>query len=404
MEKNNKTLNVPNLRFPEFSGEWEKTQLNHYLEENKERNKKGAFTKNDVLSVSGDYGIVNQIELLGRSFAGKSVLDYHVVRNGNIVYTKSPLKEYPYGIVKVNEGTDGIVSTLYAVYTVKENANGKFIENYFGLPSRTNKYFKPIVRIGAKHDMKIGSDEVLANYVIFPRIAEQNRISEFISLLDKRIEIQRKVSEDLKKLKDAISKSLLSRSDLLEKNIPLSQVGTLKNGYAFQSSSYDSSSEYEIVTIANVTGERYIRTEGCNRIHTIPSDLQPHQELKEDDILVSLTGNVGRVSLCNEGRYLLNQRVGLLELQVGINREFVYQAISTRKFEQSMSSCGQGAAQMNIGKGDVEGFVIPYSDNPQNLQRISLILKSYDDLILLESRRLQLLRSQKQYFIKIMFI
>lgn len=197
---------------------------------------------------------------------------------------------------------------------------------------------------------------------------------------------------------------MLSRSDLLEKNIPLSQVGTLKNGYAFQSSSYDSSSEYEIVTIANVTGERYIRTEGCNRIHTIPSDLQPHQELKEDDILVSLTGNVGRVSLCNEGRYLLNQRVGLLELQVGINREFVYQAISTRKFEQSMSSCGQGAAQMNIGKGDVEGFVIPYSDNPQNLQRISLILKSYDDLILLESRRLQLLRSQKQYFIKTMFI
>ena len=217
MEKNNKNLNVPNLRFPEFSGEWEKTQLNHYLEENKERNKKGAFTKNDVLSVSGDYGIVNQIELLGRSFAGKSVLDYHVVRNGNIVYTKSPLKEYPYGIVKVNEGTDGIVSTLYAVYTVKENANGQFIENYFGLPSRTNKYFKPIVRIGAKHDMKIGNDEVLANYVIFPRIAEQNRISEFISLLDKRIEIQRKVIEDLKKLKDAIRtklfKSLESNCD-----------------------------------------------------------------------------------------------------------------------------------------------------------------------------------------------
>ena len=85
--------------------------------------------------------------------------------------------------------------------------------------------------------------------------------------------------KDLESYSDAISKSLLSLSDLLEKNIPLSQVGTLKNGYAFQSSSYDSSSEYEIVTIANVTGERNIRTEGCNRIHTIPTDLQPHQEL-----------------------------------------------------------------------------------------------------------------------------
>ena len=198
------------MRFPEFSGEWEKALLNHYLEENKERNKKGVFTKNDVLSVSGDYGVVNQIELLGRSFAGKSVLDYHVVRHGNIVYTKSPLKEYPYGIVKVNDGVDGIVSTLYAVYMTKENVDGKFIENYFGLPSRTNRYFKPIVRIGAKHDMKIGNEEVLANYVIFPQLDEQKRISEFISLLDQRIETQKKIIEDLKKLKDAIRTKLFT--------------------------------------------------------------------------------------------------------------------------------------------------------------------------------------------------
>ena len=188
------------MRFPEFCGEWEKALLNHYLEENKERNKKGVFTKNDVLSVSGDYGVVNQIELLGRSFAGKSVLDYHVVRHGNIVYTKSPLKEYPYGIVKVNDGVDGIVSTLYAVYMTKENVDGKFIENYFGLPSRTNRYFKPIVRIGAKHDMKIGNEEVLANYVIFPQLDEQKRISEFISLLDQRIETQKKIIEKYESL------------------------------------------------------------------------------------------------------------------------------------------------------------------------------------------------------------
>ena len=209
MEKNNKTLNVPHLRFPEFSGEWEKALLNHYLEENKERNKKGVFTKNDVLSVSGDYGVVNQIELLGRSFAGKSVLDYHIVRHGNIVYTKSPLKEYPYGIVKVNDGVDGIVSTLYAVYMTKDNVDGKFIENYFGLPSRTNRYFKPIVRIGAKHDMKIGNEEVLANYVIFPQLDEQKRISEFISLLDQRIETQKKIIEKYESLIRGISNKLL---------------------------------------------------------------------------------------------------------------------------------------------------------------------------------------------------
>ncbi len=209
-ENNNKTLNVPNLRFPEFSGVWTKTLLNNYLEENKERNKRGIFTKNHVLSVSGDFGIVNQIELLGRSFAGKSVLDYHVVRTGNIVYTKSPLKEYPYGIVKVNRGVDGIVSTLYAVYKVKETANGKFVEYYFGLPNRTNRYFKPIVRIGAKHDMKIGNDEVLANYVVFPCVDEQKRISDFICLLDERIATQIKIIEKLESLIKGLCQTLFN--------------------------------------------------------------------------------------------------------------------------------------------------------------------------------------------------
>ena len=210
--------------------------------------------------------------------------------------------------------------------------------------------------------------------------------------------------KEIHSFSDAISKSIFSRSDLLEKKIQLSQVGSLKNGYAFQSSSYASSGEYEIITIANVTGERYICTEGCNRIHTLPSDLQPHQEIKDGDILISLTGNVGRVSLCKEGKYLLNQRVGLFQLKAGINREFVYQALSSRKFELNMISCGKGAAQMNISKGDVESFEIPYSNISKNLQSVSLILKSYDKLVLTESMRLQLLLSQKQYFIANIFI
>lgn len=202
----------------------------------------------------------------------------------------------------------------------------------------------------------------------------------------------------------AISKLLLLRSDLLEKRIPISEVGTLKNGYAFQSSSYDPVGEYEILTITNVAGERYICSEGCNRILTKPSDIQSHQELKANDILISLTGNVGRVSLCKEGKFLLNQRVGLLQLDSAVNKEFIYQVLSSRNFEQSMLSSSQGAAQMNIGKGDVENYIIPYSDNPKNLHKISLMLNSYDTQILIEDRTLQLLNRQKVYLLASLFI
>ena len=193
------------MRFPGFEGDWETKKLSAYLFENKERNRGGEFNKSDVLSVSGDCGIVNQIELLGRSFAGKSVADYHVVRTGDIIYTKSPLKEYPYGIVKFNKGKGGIVSTLYAVYHHKDNVDGQFVEYYFTNPQRTNRYFKPIVRIGAKHE-----EEVLDNFVVFPGLREQRKITETLSLLDQRIAIQNKVIEKYESLIKALRYHIFS--------------------------------------------------------------------------------------------------------------------------------------------------------------------------------------------------
>ena len=93
----------PLLRFRADDGsefpEWEEHNLSMFLEENRLRNVDLNFGKNDVLSVSGDYGVVNQIELQGRSFAGKSVQQYHILPHNGIVYTKSPLKANPYGII-----------------------------------------------------------------------------------------------------------------------------------------------------------------------------------------------------------------------------------------------------------------------------------------------------------------
>ena len=210
MQSRDSVFNVPALRFPEFSGEWSKDYLSEFLEVQPARNTQGIYSKNDVLSVSGDYGVVNQIELLGRSFAGKDVSNYHIVRINDIVYTKSPLKEFPYGIVKTNQGADGIVSTLYAVYSAKSNTVPKFVEYYFSSKERTNKYFKPIVRIGAKHDMKIGNEEVLRNIVIFPSRQEQHKIQEFLRIIDERISTQSKIIEEQETLLKSLADKLIS--------------------------------------------------------------------------------------------------------------------------------------------------------------------------------------------------
>ena len=252
--------------------------------------------------------------------------------------------------------------------------------------------------------LEISANEVRKIQVSIPSDVEQQKIAGLLSLIDERIATQNKIIEDLKKLKSAISKHLFARKDLLETTICLSDIATLKNGYAFQSGMYNALGKWKILTISNVSGERYINDKDCNCIIKLPNDIQDHQVLKEGDILISLTGNVGRVSLCKTGNYLLNQRVGLLQLAKNVDQEFLYQILSSQRFENNMIACGQGAAQMNIGKGDVESFVLPYSSNVNNIRLVAKILHLYDECVINELRRLILLTMQKQYFLAQMFI
>lgn len=191
----------PEIRFEGFTDDWEQRKLIDYLDVSNEKNKKGDYKKTDVLSVSGEVGIVNQIEFQGRSFAGVSVENYGIVNEGDVVYTKSPLKANPYGIIKTNKGKAGIVSTLYAVYKPKENTDSDFVQIYFELDSRMNSYMHPLVNKGAKNDMKVSDENALKGTVTFPKINEQKAISNFITELDHLITLHQRKCEKLKELK-----------------------------------------------------------------------------------------------------------------------------------------------------------------------------------------------------------
>ena len=198
----------PELRFPGFTDPWEQRKLGDYLVVSYLKNFEGKYDKEDVLSVSGDYGIVNQIDFQGRSFAGKSVLNYGIVGMGDIVYTKSPLKKNPFGIIKTNKLNSGIVSTLYAIYTPKKNCNAIFVEHYFELDSRLNEYLKPLVNKGAKNDMKVSSEKALDGNIIFPAIEEQKRISAFLEFFGRYITLHQRKLEHLQLLKKALLQQL----------------------------------------------------------------------------------------------------------------------------------------------------------------------------------------------------
>jgi type I restriction enzyme S subunit len=192
---------VPEIRFSGFTEAWEQRKLSYYLDVSSEKNSDDTYGKGDVLSVSGDYGIVNQIEFQGRSFAGISVSNYGVVRTGDVVYTKSPLNSNPYGIIKTNKGITGIVSTLYAVYRPKENTFSNFVQTYFEQHARMNNYMHPLVNKGAKNDMKVSSENALKGLVTFPSYDEQKAISEYFSVIDNLITLHQRELEKLKNIK-----------------------------------------------------------------------------------------------------------------------------------------------------------------------------------------------------------
>lgn len=193
-----------------FPADWNKVKaLNTVLKENKKRNDDLHFGKEDVLSVSGENGIVNQIDFMGRSYAGESVAPYHVVSTGDIVYTKSPLKQNPYGIVKLNKGKPGIVSTLYAVYNCSNPTTGQYLENYFCIDTYLNNYLKPLVKRGAKNDMKVNNEDVLLGEIPFPSVAEQAAINEILSQFDKVIELIKQLIEETQRQKKWLMQKLL---------------------------------------------------------------------------------------------------------------------------------------------------------------------------------------------------
>lgn len=101
-------------RLPGFSGEWKKQKMSDILCERKEENKEQSLR---ICSVAVNSGVVDQREHLGKSMAALDTSNYNVVHYGDVVYTKSPTGEFPFGIVKQSQLDEKVaVSPLYGVY------------------------------------------------------------------------------------------------------------------------------------------------------------------------------------------------------------------------------------------------------------------------------------------------
>tara|TARA_Y100000590_G_scaffold457753_2_gene611028 strand:- start:13342 stop:14115 length:774 start_codon:yes stop_codon:yes gene_type:complete len=139
-----------------------------------------------------------------------------------------------------------------------------------------------------------------------------------------------------------------------ETNLPEGwRVGTMqdlfdfKNGYAFKSSTYIQNGQHKIVTIKNVQDGSFV-PETSDTIAELPSNIKPHHNLSTSDIIMSLTGNVGRVCLVYGENYLLNQRVAKVVPNNPADRLYVYTLLRSRGTLTQLENISNGAAQQNL--------------------------------------------------------
>ena len=402
----------PAIRFQGFTDAWEQRKLSEYLDVSTEKNIEDVFTKQDVLSVSGDFGIVNQIEFQGRSFAGASVSNYGVVHTGDIVYTKSPLNSNPYGIIKTNKGKSGIVSTLYAIYHTKDNVDPDFVQTYFEQHARMNNYMHPLVNKGAKNDMKVSSENALKGLVIFPGIDEQRQIVDMFAKLDILITLHQRKLEKLKNIKKSMLEKMFPRDGSKFPEIRFSgftdpweqrKVGELLIERNEQS---PMNIEYPLMAfIANEgvapKGERYDRS---SLVTDTENKLYKRTEFG-DFIYSSNNLETGSIGLNKYGKACISPVYSIFQPTGITDSDFLGRRLVRKDFINAMVKWRQGViyGQWTIHESDFLKIEISVPSVKEQ-RKIGAYLDELDNLITLHQRKLEKLKNIKKSMLEKMFV
>lgn len=177
---------------------WEEKQLAEISNEHQEKNLKNHY--NEVFSVAKSKGVINQIEHLGRSFSASDVRNYKLIFPGDLVYTKSPTSDFPFGIIKQNRTNRiGVVSPLYCVFAPQNFALGYLLHEYFESSVNTFNYLNPLVQKGAKNTMNINNETFLNGAELFLPMDEneQNELYKLFLSINNKIKIEFQILEKL---------------------------------------------------------------------------------------------------------------------------------------------------------------------------------------------------------------
>ena len=414
---------VPKLRFPGFSEPWAYDPLSKVLTEHKNKNTAGR----DVFSVSMEHGIVNQIELLGRSFAAADTSHYTIGRRYDVVYTKSPLKAFPFGIVKQCK-FDGEValSPLYGVFTPPNPHLGLMIEAYFESPNRSKDFLSPLCQKGAKNTLQITNTTFLSGRVpLPPQPAEQQKIAECLSSVDELMAAQARKVEALKTHKKGLMQQLFPREGETQPRLrfpefqnsgeweeaPLSKfILSLDAGVSVNSgdSRPASKTEYGVLKTSAITKGQFEPEE--NKVVLAEDELSRLREPVAGGTIImcrkntpALVGSNAYVESSHENLFLPDL-LWAAKPREGISMRFLAFILGSDKGRAALTKLAKGssASMSNITKPEVLAFTV-MAPSPAEQQRIASCLSSLDTLITVETQKLEALKTHKKGLMQQLF-
>ena len=197
----------PEIRFKGFTDAWEQRKLGELVDRVVRKNTNNESTL--PLTISAQYGLVDQITYFNNRVASRDVSNYYLVLNGEFAYNKSTSDGYPFGAVKrLDLYEKGVLSTLYIVFSPKkeQQVDSDFLTVFFD----TDRWHKGVAERAAEgarnHGLlNISAEDFFDIDLSVPKdVAEQKQIGAFIRLLDNLITLHQRELEKLQNIKKSM--------------------------------------------------------------------------------------------------------------------------------------------------------------------------------------------------------
>ncbi|WP_071130065.1 restriction endonuclease subunit S [Enterococcus timonensis] len=400
----------PQLRFEGFTDDWEQRKLGDVISISSEKNG-NQFSRADVLSVSREAGVVNQIEYQGRSFAGASIANYRVVHKGDLIYTKSPLKGAPNGIFKTSEA-EGIVSPLYAVYQSRE-ANAAFVGWLLSNDNFATHYLYPLVNKGSKNTLLVSDADAISGHLSFPNIEEQAKIVSFFTQLDNLIALHQRKLDLLKEQKKGYLQKMFPKNG---EKVPELRFA----GFADDWEQRKLGDMVEFFSGLTYSPDNVIKQPGTLVLRS--SNVQNGEIVNADNVYVdnevvnSDNVQVGDIAVVvrNGSRSLIGKHAAIKypmkdtvigAFMTGVRSDtpsFTNALLDTQQFETEIAK-NLGATINQITTGNFKKMIFNFPEIDERL-RIGDFFNQLDNTIALHQRKLDLLKEQKKGFLQKMFV